>query len=57
MVTDAEKWEIEFRTCNHILAAIGMVEYQLTQQEEEPIERTIEILTKRQSWIDEADSS
>jgi len=57
MVSDAEKWAVEFNTCNRILAAIGMSEYQLTTQEEEPVERTIELLTKRQSWIHEADSS
>jgi hypothetical protein len=57
MVSDAEKWAIQFYTCNKILAGIGMVEYQLNMEELEPIDRTIELLTKRQSWINEADPS
>ncbi len=57
MVSDAEKWAVEFYTCNKILAGIGMVEHQLNMEEEEPVKATIELLTKRADWIHEADSS
>jgi hypothetical protein len=57
MVSDAEKWAVEFHTCNRILAAIGMVEYQLGMEEEQPVDRLIELLTKRHDWIHEADTS
>ena len=57
MVSDAEKWAVEFYTCNKILAGIGMVEHQLNMEEEEPVKATIELLTKRSDWIHEADTS
>jgi len=57
MVSDAEKWAVEFTTCNRILEGIGMWEYKLGEHEEQPIERTVELLTKRQDWISEADPS
>lgn len=52
-VSDAEEWRIQFETCNRILKAVGLEEYELTMVEEHPIEATVGILQDRRSWIDE----
>ncbi len=49
----AEKWAVEFYTCNAIIRGIGMEAYELSMQEEEPVKATIELIQKRQGWINE----
>ena len=52
-ISEAERWAVEFRTCNEIINGIGMEAYELTMQEEEPVKKTIELIRKRQGWIHE----
>ncbi len=52
-ISEAERWAVEFRTCNAIIRGLGMEAYELTMVEEEPIKATIELIRERQGWIHE----
>ncbi len=52
-ISAAERWAVEFSTCNAIISGIGMEAYELTMQEEEPVKKTIELIRERQGWINE----
>lgn len=52
-ISAAERWAVEFRTCNTIIRGLGMEAYELTMVEEEPVKATIELIRERQGWIHE----